>query len=212
GAGPLQCACEPRLEDHGRVESSMAETVLDAVGSGDLLYDLEEAGCIHPLDDSASHLVAGRARHADSHVFELIPDGIAKEAHHQNGHPEKHHQRASISKDVPEFLPHKTEERPPARIRLSPHGLPRANRTNSSSTESVANRALSSVGVPRAAIRPFTMLEIRSQYTASSMSCVVTTTVTPRSAAPETCSQTWRRAMGSTPRSKLIRESEIRRV
>ncbi len=56
-----------------------------------------------------------------------------------------------------------------------------------------------SSGVPSASRRPASWMTIRSQYSASSMKCVVMTTVVPAAASSVICRQKARRASGSMP-------------
>ena len=60
-------------------------------------------------------------------------------------------------------------------------------------------RRRTSAGVPSANTRPASMMAIRSQYSASSIKCVVTMTVTPCWARAVIRLQNSRRARGSTP-------------
>src|SRR5690606_30603984 len=91
---------------------------------------------------------------------------------------QKDHQRLPVADDVLVLLDDKSPELvhpPPPWLSLT--GLPsvteapsgRASRTKSSSTESTSFSRFSSLGVPIAAILPSTRIEIRSQYSASSM-------------------------------------------
>ncbi len=60
-------------------------------------------------------------------------------------------------------------------------------------------QARSSEGVPWARILPASKMATRSQYSASTMKCVVTITVTPCAASDVIRCQNSRRASGSTP-------------
>ena len=74
----------------------------------------------------------------------------------------------AIAEDVVELLHDECAESVEVHA-ASPFVAPRARRTNTSSTLSAPNFFFSSAGVPSAAILPSTMIEIRSQYSASSM-------------------------------------------
>ena len=84
-----------------------------------------------------------------------------------NRHEDQHGERAPVAQNVIRLLPEQSPER--VQLRPAARSAGRASRTNTSSIESTPNCCLSSAGVPIASMRPATMIEIRSQYSASSM-------------------------------------------
>src|SRR4026209_2874007 len=87
-------------------------------------------------------------------------------------HQQQNGESLPIAQDMMEFLDDERAQRIDVQApshAASPFFAPRARRTNTSSTLSAPNFSFSSAGVPSAAIFPSTMIEIRSQYSASSM-------------------------------------------
>src|SRR5262249_19115151 len=111
---------------------------------------------------------------------------IAEEQHLHDRQRDQHGRSSLVSANVKELFAEQASKRshctPPALSALpalpaspalpalpAPPASGRARRTNSSPTDSTPNSRLSAAGVPIAAIRPATMIDTRSQYSASSM-------------------------------------------
>src|SRR6188768_916370 len=128
-------------------------------------------------------------------------DASAEHQHQDGREQESDQQRARIAPDLEQLLLH---ERSHARECARLHdGLPtsamKASSIVGAGSSDVVARAFSSSGVPIATVLPWLISAMRSQYSASSMKWVVTSTVTPRSTTPLMCVQNSRRVSGSTP-------------
>src|SRR5882762_10360349 len=147
--------------------------------------------CALPISEDASgrKAVAKRDRRGigsrihdrEAHVVDVGANRITEEHHLHDRQRDQHGGRSTVAPDVKELLSKQTLQRghgvspalptPPA---LPAPAAPlasagRASCTKSSSIDSTLNSPLSPAGVPIAAMRPATMIEMRSQYSASSM-------------------------------------------
>ena len=86
----------------------------------------------------------------------------AEDQHLDHREEDQDRQRLPVPQQVQGLLPHEPEERPHAAV------PGRVSLRNTSSSVSAPTARRTSAGVPMAAIAPFTMMEIRRQYSASS--------------------------------------------
>src|SRR5262249_30218980 len=121
--------------------------------------DVEDVARAEAAANRERLLVGRRIHDRQADLTDVRADGKAEEDDLHDRNERDDRERPPIAQDVERFLPQQAEQR----------GHGRARRTNTSSIDATSNRSLSSAGVPSAPIRPATMIETRSQYSASSM-------------------------------------------
>src|SRR4029453_17060386 len=99
------------------------------------------------------------------HAVDVRANGESEQHDLHDRQRDEHDQGTEIAKDVK----HLFLQQPLERTHAGVSDCGRASRTNNSSIESTPNCRFRSAGAPIAAIRPLTMIEMRSQYSASSM-------------------------------------------
>src|SRR5205814_10234902 len=111
-----------------------------------------------------------------------------------------HHLLALLDHDGGELLPPQAQPGERVAHAASPWmSAMNASSSVGSASAGLRTLSLSSSGVPSAIFLPRQMRPMRSQYSASSMKCVVTTTATPRVVSALMWCQNSRRMSGSTP-------------
>src|SRR6185369_7841807 len=111
-------------------------------------------------------VVRSRVDDDHAHIAHVAAQREAEQDDLHQRHEKQNGQRLLVTEDVVQLLHHERAQGGEIHDLAAPG---RASRTKTSSMEGALNCALSSPGVPIAAMRPSTMIEIRSQYSASSM-------------------------------------------
>ncbi len=162
-------------EHHGDVRRSPLEQAVQRAGARRHAHDPESRRGLEPATESQRQLVGGGIDDRDAQIAHVGAQREAEQDHLQQRHEQQDGQRLPVAEDVVELLPHEGAQgarrargaAPRARAHAALSG--RASRTNTSSIVRWPKLDLSSAGVPSAAMRPSTMIETRSQYSASSM-------------------------------------------
>ena len=125
--------------------------------------DLEPVGRSHPLAQLVRRDIGSGIHDRDLDVAHVGTDREPEDQDLHDGEEDEDRERLPVTQQVQGLLPHEPEERSHA---AAPPGLVSLRNTSSSVSAPTALRT--SAGVPIAAIAPFTMMEIRRQYSASS--------------------------------------------
>ncbi len=168
---------EPRLEDEGLLRVTALEQPVDL---GWTVHDGDDAKGVGRAEAAAQRecdVVRRRIHDRKTDVLHVGADRVAEDDHLQDRYQRDDDERSAIAQNVIRLFPQKPDKG--AGLSAGCHHAPglwsegaavgRARRTNTSSTDSVPNRVFNSDGVPIAPILPATMIEMRSQYSASSM-------------------------------------------
>src|SRR5262249_16668752 len=132
---------------------------------------LEDAAAVESCSDRPCDVVWRGIDDRQANVIEVGADGISEQNHLQDRKDEDDRERSLIAKDVEELFEQQATEGGHGADSVAPGGCwlsGRVSRTKMSSMEGASNRVLSSAGAPSAARRPATIIEMRSQYSASS--------------------------------------------
>src|ERR1019366_4839126 len=145
-------------------------------------------------------------------VFRIQRHAVAEQQQQKYRHQEGDCNTAGIAHDLQKFLADQAAQPHPtaSSTRIGTHAAAsccscalisptKVSSIVGSRSSSERACALMLAGVPMVKILPAAMMASRSQYSASSMKCVVTMTVTPRSASALMRDQNSRRASGSRP-------------
>src|SRR4029453_10452133 len=125
-------------------------------------HDLKPVGGGEPLPQIERRYVGRRIHDRELDVAYVGPHCETEDEHLHHRKQEQDRERLPVPKQVQRLLPHEPEERPHAT-------LPgRVSLRNTSSSVAAPTARRTSAGVPMAAMAPFTMIEIRPQYSASS--------------------------------------------
>ena len=189
-ASVITCSCagspRPRsaakswLEDDRLLRGTALEQwieILRARHDGD---DAENAGGGKAIAHRQGHVVRRGIHDRQANVVHIGADGVAEEQHLHDRQRDEHGQRAAIAADVEHLLPQEARGRSRLRLFRGPQGPRRPWKDPGRATwagelhEQLVDRRdaelrFRSAGAPMAAIRPATMIEMRSQYSASSM-------------------------------------------
>src|SRR5215471_223429 len=133
-----------------------ADDAEDAAG-GEAVANLERRRVRRRIDDNHAH------------VADVGADREAEEQDLHDGHEDQDEERPPVAENVVRLLSEEPEERLHVAEPFEAASSGRTRRTNSSSIDATPASCLSVAGDPSASIRPETMIEIRSQYSASSM-------------------------------------------
>ena len=149
---------------------------------------------VGPLHDQRQRHVAGVER-----------DPVSEDQQQHRRQDEGDRERRGVAPDLQELLAHQPEQAAKrgchAAAGASAASITEMNASSMVGSGRSTRRAalLIASGAPSVRTSPFAMITSRSQYSASSMKCVVTSTVTPASASALMRRQNSRRASGSTP-------------
>ena len=128
----------------------------------EICHDVEPVGGREPLPELQRGDVGRRVHDRELDVPHVGPDREPEEQHLHDREQDQDGQGLPVPEEVQRLLPHEPEEGPHA-------ALPgRVSLRNTSSSVAAPTARRTSEGVPIAAIAPFTMMEIRRQYSASS--------------------------------------------
>ncbi len=148
------------MEDHRLLHLAGLEQGIEILGSLQDGCDLEHTGSREAAAQRQRRLIGRRIDDGKADVVDVGADRETEEDDLHDRQRQNHGQRPRIAADVLNLLAQQAEQRSHA-------GL--ASWTNRSSIDETANCCFNSAGVPSAPIRPATMIEMRSQYSASSM-------------------------------------------
>lgn len=156
---------EARLEHERLIRRASLEPIGKGIGARQDANDLEQVR----RRESAAQLERGDVR---CRIHDEEPDAAdigaqreAEEHYLRERQQQQDQQRLPVAQNVVELL----DDESAKCVHCDDSAGGRASWTKTSSMVSVANSSFSSCGVPSATIRPATMIDTRSQYSASSM-------------------------------------------
>ena len=150
-----------RLESQGNICLALPEERLDSAHRRRDSNDSEPTGRREPRTERERRVIGRRINHNETHVAYVASQREAEQNNLHQGHQKQNRQRLAVAQNVAQLLDYESPK-------SGCHDA-LANLTNSSSMVGTFHFALSSRGLPIVTMRPSTMIEMRSQYSASSM-------------------------------------------
>ncbi len=176
-AQPLgEAFAERRLKGHRHLHVAAPEPLVERRGVGEHRHEAKQIGRLEPLPDFTRRRVGRRVDDGEPEAVDVRADRESEQHHLDDGHEHQDGERPPVAADVVRLLSQERPQRTAAEPRRGSHpafspvcASGRASCTNRSSIDATPNSRRRSAGAPIAPIRPVTMIEIRSQYSASSM-------------------------------------------
>ena len=150
-------------EDQHQAGVALLEDTVYVVRPFQVSYHGEVCAGPETLGNAQRHVVLRGVVERHPRVVQLCLDGIAQQEHEHQGHPQEDEQRPPVAEDLAKLFQDKGKERFHGRVALL------ANCWKTSSMLPARYCARRFFGESKASIRPSTMMETRSQYSASSM-------------------------------------------